>query len=99
FDQTALPSDVDLQVGRVDMANLPAFAKSEKELLRQYLNKDHNFRHKRIAVGPRGLIDDNFGNSNGEQFAMNGWRNFAPFFGATNIVATPDWFSTFSVQS
>jgi hypothetical protein len=98
FDHTALPSDVELQVGRVDLANLPAFSLSEIELLRQYLNKDHNFRHKLFTVEPRGLIDDNFGENGGEPFAVNGWRNFAPMFGGTNVAET-DWFTTLATQS
>lgn len=98
FDQTTLPSDVELQVGRVDLANLPAFPQSETELLRQYLNKDHNFRHRLISAEPRGLIADNLGVYGGEAFAVNGWRNFAPFFGATNSVAG-NWFGTLSGQS
>jgi hypothetical protein len=99
FDQTAKPSDVDLEVGRVDMANLPSFALSEQELLRQYLNKDHNFRHTLYTARRRGLVDDNFGLLAGEVPAVTGWRNFAPFFGATNIFASPDWFRTLAAES
>jgi MBG domain (YGX type)/Bacterial Ig domain len=98
FDQTTLPSDVELQVGRVDFANLPTFPQSETALLRQYLNKDHNFRHKVFAAQRRGLIDDNFGLSAGTPFAMNGWGNFAAFFGASNI-STGGWLSTLGAQS
>jgi hypothetical protein len=98
FDQTTLPANVDLQVGRVDFANLPAFPQGETELLRQYLNKEHNFRHKLIAAQARGLIDDNFGLSTGTPFAWNGWANFAAFFGASNTF-TGDWLSTLSTQS
>jgi hypothetical protein len=98
FDQRLLPSDVELQVGRVDLANLPAFALNEGELLRQYLNKDHCFRHKFVTAQRRGLIDDHFGTFNGEAFAVNGWRNFAPFFGATNIFEG-DWLTTLATQS
>jgi hypothetical protein len=86
-------------VGRVDLANLHAFSPSEGELLRQYLNKDHNFRHKFVTAERRGLIDDHFGTFNGEAFAVCGWRNFAPFFGLTNAVAGSDWFPTLSAQS
>jgi hypothetical protein len=98
FDPTSL-GGVQLQVGRVDLANLPAFPQSEAELLRQYLNKDHNFRHGLITAQRRGLIDDNFGLSTGEPFAVNGWRNFAPFFGASNIVASSDWLGTLASNS
>ena len=99
FDPSVLPSTVELQVGRVDLANLPSFSQSEAELLRQYLNKDHNFRHKVVTAERRGLIDDNFGTFNGEAFAVCGWRNFAPFFGATNTFTASDWFPTLSSQS
>ncbi|MEO7558213.1 MAG: Calx-beta domain-containing protein [Gammaproteobacteria bacterium] len=108
FDQSFIPSDVELQVGRVDLFNMPAFLpKTEKDLLRQYLNKDHNFRHNLApfnSVARRGLIDDNFGVFNGSAFAANGWRNFAPFFGAGNVQGNTDntaidWFPTLSANS
>ncbi|HYG73713.1 MAG TPA: PA14 domain-containing protein, partial [Planctomycetota bacterium] len=99
YDQSSIPSDMELQVGRVDLYNMPAFApKTEKDLLRQYLNKDHNFRHKIIDAQRRGLIDDNFGTFSGEAFAASGWRNFAPFFGASNVFSL-DWFGTLPSNS
>ncbi|MBU4230867.1 MAG: immunoglobulin domain-containing protein, partial [Proteobacteria bacterium] len=98
FDQSTLPSDMELQVGRVDLANMPAFAKEETELLRQYLNKDHNFRHKIITAEPRGLMDDNFGVFGGESFASTGWRDFATFFGASNTFER-DWLTTLATNS
>ena len=101
FDQSTPTSDVRLSIGRVDLANMPSFSKSEKELLRQYLNKDHNFRHTLITAQRRGIIHDDFGGFNGEAFASSGWRNFAPFFGAQNItsVGSGSFFPTLSSQS
>lgn len=98
FDQTLLPATVALQVGRVDLSNLPAFPQSEGELLRRYLNKDHHFRHKVTTVERRGLIDDHLGLYQGEAFAANGYRAFAPFFGASNTV-TGDWLPTLGAQA
>jgi len=99
FDQNLAPSAIELEVGRVDLSNMPAFApKTELDLLRQYLNKDHNFRHKVITAQPRGLIDDNFGYFGGEAFASSGWRSFSAFFGAANVSAL-DWFTTLATQS
>ncbi len=98
FDQSTLPSDVELEVGRVDLANLPAFSLSETELLRRYLNKDHNFRNKVFTAQPRGFVEDGFGTFNGEAFAADGWRNFAPFFGA-GAINSGDWLSSLSTQS
>lgn len=99
YDQSSAPSAIELEVGRVDLANMPAFApKTELDLLRQYLNKDHNFRHKAITAQPRGLIDDNFGYFGGEAFASSGWRSFSAFFGAANVFAL-DFFGTLGTQS
>ncbi|MGV3773055.1 MAG: fibronectin type III domain-containing protein, partial [Verrucomicrobiales bacterium] len=77
-----------------------ANSRSEKDLLRNYLNKDHNFRHRVFTVERRGLVCDNFGERNGEAFASSGWRNFAPMFGAQNNKAVPGWqyFPTVSSQ-
>lgn len=93
FDQTVIPSPVDLQVGRVDLYNMPAFALSETELLRQYLNKDHKFRHQLFTAQPRALIDDHFGYFGGEAFAASGWRAGSSWFGSSAIF-TKDYIST-----
>jgi hypothetical protein len=95
FDQSYVPGGaVELAVGRVDLADMPAFApKTETDLLRQYLNKDHGFRVKAWTLPARGLIDDNFGAFGGEAFASTGWRAFSAFFGPANVFAL-DWFGT-----
>jgi len=93
FDQTTVPSAVELQVGRVDLSSMPGRATwggpatfpSEVELLRRYLNKDHNFRHKIINPRRRALVGDYFGTRDGEAFAASGFRSFAPMFGASNV--------------
>ncbi len=44
---------LELAVGRIDFARLPAFgARSEVELLRQYLHKAHRYRHKALTFPP-----------------------------------------------
>jgi hypothetical protein len=80
-DNSYLPSDVDLMVGRVDLWNMPVGGASEVELLRNYLNKDHRWRHKKVTVPQRALIGDRFGDISGEAFAASGFRNFDPFVG------------------
>jgi hypothetical protein len=93
FDQTQLPSAVELEVGRVDLSNLPgrktwggpATFASEIELLRKYLNKDHNFRHRITSAPRRAILGDYFGVRGGEAFAASGFRSFAPLVGAENI--------------
>lgn len=104
FDQSDLPSDVELEIGRVDLANMTAFAnttgQSEKDLLRQYLNKDHNFRHTLITAQRRGLICDNFGEKDGEAFSASGFRAFSAMFGANNVtvVGQDQYFPTLGSQ-
>jgi hypothetical protein len=94
FDPSTLPSDADLEVGRVDLANMTCFAnkpqaRTELDLLRQYLNKDHNFRHGLLNVPRRGTVSDSFGVPYGEAFAAAGWRNSSAYFGAANTTFTP----------
>lgn len=94
FDQSEPPSAVELQIGRVDLSNLTAFAnkavpRSEVDLLRQYLNKNHNFRHGRIIAERRGLICDNFQDKGVDPVGNSGWRNFSAFFGAQNVKEVP----------
>lgn len=98
YDQSIFKSLLELQVGRVDLADLPAFAESETDLLKNYLDKNHAYRHGEMLVNYRGLIDDNFGAFGGEAFAGNGWRNFAPMFGDTAIYAL-DYFTELNAGS
>jgi hypothetical protein len=99
FDQTSAPGRVELAVGRVDLANMPAFGpRTERDLLGQYLDKDHAFRHAVWTLPARGLVDDNFGAFGGEAFASTGWRAFSAFFGRGNVF-TLDWFTTLANNS
>lgn len=100
FDQSSLPLNLQLQVGRVDLSNLPAFAPlAEVDLLRRYLDKNHKFRKKINIVTTRALFDDNWGNyGGGDFFGTSMWRSVSPIVGKSNIVAnnnntTSDWFT------
>ncbi len=105
FDQSVIPSLVNLMVGRVDLADLPGEQSpggpptfpSELDLLRNYLSKDHAFRQGLMNLPRRGLIADFFGDTQGYAYSASGWRNFAPFFGPENITYLPNagtWLST-----
>ncbi len=98
FDQTFLPSDVELQVGRIDLSEMPAFSVSETELIRRYLDKNHGYRWAEISPERRGLIDDNVGDADGLAFAAFGWRNFTPMFGQ-GTVHEYDYFGTLETES
>jgi hypothetical protein len=97
FDQTSIPGDVELQVGRVDFFDLPAFTSSEEELMRNYLNKDHAYRNKFFTTRPRALVDDNFGVFGGEAFGSNGWR-LSSLVGRDST-SSPDYFGTLNSES
>ena len=88
FDQSYIPSNVELAVGRVDFRRLSptTFGTSQVELYRRYLNKDHAWRMKEYTVENKAIVDDNFGYFNGEAFAANGFRNAYPLVGAGNVV-------------
>ena len=86
-----LPSDVELMVGRVDLFNMPGNNApvawpNETELLRNYLNKDHNWRHKLIQANRRGLMGNLRGDEQGEATATSGYRNFDPLVGPGNTI-------------
>jgi len=85
FDNTVIPGAIYLMIGRVDLSNMSWFTKSEKELLKQYLDKDHNFRTGILTAPTRALLEDSFGYFGGEAFASSGWRNLAPLVGSDSI--------------
>lgn len=94
FDNTQLPSAIELQVGRIDFYNLPAFTgKTELQLLENYFDKNNAYRTGQIAVNYKAVIDDNFQafvNATGsfqfaESFAGSGWRNFASILGPDSV--------------
>lgn len=87
FDNSSLPSDVDLETGRIDLSNMLTSGVDEITLLKQYLDRNHNFRHRNAAFSNltrTALIDDQF-QSPANPFAANGWRNFIPLFGPNNV--------------
>jgi len=90
FDQSKIPSEVELQVGRVDLSGMTKFNKSELDLMKNYLKKDHEYRKKIFTVAKRGIIDDNFGDygadNQGGAFVTNAWKNFAPLVHSRNVI-------------
>ncbi len=85
FDDDVLPSPVDLNVGRVDFYNLPAFSKTETQLMKSYLYKLHSFKMRGFIPLDKGIIEDNFIGM-AEGFAGSGYTNFSPMFGAANTI-------------
>jgi hypothetical protein len=91
FDQSRVPSAVELQVSRVDFHDLTVFAEDEEELLRNYLNKAHEFKTAEYVPTERGLIDQGGFTGMPEGFAQNGFRNFVDFFGASEVYELDYW--------
>lgn len=96
FDNSYIASDIELQVGRVDFYDMPAFGKTEEQMMKSYLNKAHQYKTGALAVTKRGLVDDNF-KTMPEGFAGNAWRNFAPLVGYDNV-DEKDFISTLNTQ-
>ena len=84
FDQNQIPGPVHLAVGRVDLSALPAFATNETALLRQYLDRNHAYRHGTLPTINQALIQDHFVHHT-ERFAYSGWQNFANLVGSENV--------------
>ncbi|MCB0791366.1 MAG: hypothetical protein KDB97_06335, partial [Flavobacteriales bacterium] len=84
FDQSDFPNSVELQVGRVDMYDMPAFSQSELQLLQNYLDKVHGFKTKQWAPQVRGIVFDNF-QWLGNPLAGCAYREIAPLVGPNNI--------------
>jgi hypothetical protein len=83
------PSTLELQVGRVDLWNITLQGLNETELLRRYLNKDHNYRHKLFNVQYKALLDDTF-DTFGTPFALTTFSGAPPIVGRENIEEI-DW--------
>ncbi len=98
FDQSLVPGDIELEVGRVDFYNLPAFPLSEQQLLKNYLDKDHEYRKKIVVPVKQAVIDDNFGYFGGEAFAASAYKNFSPLVG-TSSVAVADYLTSMNGTS
>jgi len=94
FDQDLIPSDLELQVGRIDLSNMPAFSETEEELLLRYFYKTHLHKSGTVLIGEQALIDDNFGGF-AEGFSQSGYNNFAALVGRNNTYLG-DYFTNLS---
>jgi len=55
FDHDTMPSAAELELGRVDMYDLPAFGLSESALINRYLAKNNLFKSGNLTIFARGL--------------------------------------------
>lgn len=96
YDQTYLASPIELQIGRVDFANMPSFSDNATELIRKYLVKNHAFRTKEFVAQRRGLLQDNFNFSEG--FAQSAFKSYSTMFGKDKVYTLP-YLSTLQTDS
>jgi|GEM_PF-401889 len=107
YDQNVPPGQVRLQIGRVDLSNLTCFANKtparyEIDLARQYLNKDHSWRHGKLPIQRRALIFDRFyAGPEPEPQTSTAYRHFPAFFGRTQIrqIGAYEYFPILSTNS
>lgn len=94
FDQDSPPNTVELQVGRVDMNDLPAFGQSQTQLLAAYLDKAHQFRTKGFTPQVRGIMRDMMEDLT-TPMAGSGWMSMSALVTPGNITevgySDPAW--------
>ncbi|MBX2977648.1 MAG: hypothetical protein KF905_00005, partial [Flavobacteriales bacterium] len=86
FDQSTFPSELELQVGRVDLFDMPAFSSTEVQLLRNYMERAHGYKVKAWVPQARGFMFDNFQYLS-YPLAASGWRTQGAHVGNSNITA------------
>jgi len=90
FDQTIVPTEIELEVGRIDMYDLKYYkddtnSRNETDLLGIYLDKDHDYKHKKIITPHRAIIDDRWGLVTSEAWGANPLSNFTSLLGKANV--------------
>lgn len=90
WDQTKLPYAPVMEVGRIDLSNMPAFGKTEVQLLKDYFNRNYLWRTGKWKVTERALIDNNF---TGLNLASTGYANFSALILSDSIFDNRDYFT------
>jgi len=83
FDEGYIPKDVSINIGRIDMYDLPYFNKNELELIKAYLNKSIKFRKGLVEVDG-GVFDNGFEDVYKEKFVTEPIINYNALFGEGN---------------
>ncbi|MCC6818046.1 MAG: hypothetical protein IT245_04035, partial [Bacteroidia bacterium] len=111
YDVTELLNILQLQVGRIDLSEMTEFKydvpdsnQIERELLKRYFQKNHDFRHKNVTIQERCLYANSFSDiiTNGppnEHWPSVSYRNMAPLI-ANNVTSkTTNYLSTLNSNS
>lgn len=92
FDQTTIPNEVSLQIGRVYLDKLSTFGLGRDSLYKRYLAKDYSYRMNEWDVPRRGLVDDLLNALGGEYPGRNGFQNANALFGESGNITSYDTF-------
>lgn len=84
WDQILMPSLAEIQVGRVDLYDIPLLG-TEISLLRRYLAKLKTYKSGAAGIPQKALIEDKLGYLNGEGPARPAWMYLPPLVGKDNI--------------
>ena len=87
---------ISIQIGRIDMSNMPSFGSSDSALLANYLDKLHAYKTGTTQMVNKSLIDDNWGYMGGEAFSAAAWRDFTTMFG--DSIVTTDYVTSTKQQ-
>jgi hypothetical protein len=93
FDQNSVPTNsqgvakLELSFGRVDFAKMPIFTnapllRSEIDLLRQYLAKNHRYRYKLFSLPNHSIVHGYFGSALDNPIYNNSVRHASRWFGS-----------------
>ncbi|MFA7327240.1 MAG: T9SS type A sorting domain-containing protein [Candidatus Kapaibacterium sp.] len=91
FDQTRLISDIELEIGRVDFYDMPAFSDDELTLLKNYLDRAHQWKTGQLESIDRGLIDDNF---KGYIIGNTGYKAMGTLIGTDSLFEDRDYMTS-----
>ena len=91
FDQSVTVENIELEIGRVDFYNMPAFSTNDTQMVRDYLNRVHQWRLGQTPYVNRALIDNNF---TGLNLASSGYQNLPTFVGIDSVFDNRDYFQS-----
>lgn len=82
FDQSWAPSEVELQVGRVDLWGMEGWGVSEVDQLKNYITKSHKHRQALKVLPRRALIQAGI---SADGHPQSYWRSWSPLVGPGNV--------------
>lgn len=106
FDITELPNILQLQVGRIDLSEMTEFKYDvpdsnniERELLKRYFQKNHDFKHRNVVIQERCLYANTIadvisGSPIDEHWPTNAYGNMAPLISKNVTTKVSTYLST-----